>query len=85
MANDIKCEVVEDFGVFGYKGHTKTLRLRLISWNGKEPKYDLRPWTMGTDGNEFPGKGFTLDQREDLETLRDLIEIALENEGESEK
>lgn len=83
MANNIKYEVVEDCGIFGYKGNTKTLRLRLVSWNGNEPKYDLRPWTMGTDGSEMPSRGFTLDHREDLETLRDLIEMVLENEGES--
>lgn len=86
MANDIKYEVVEDFGIFGYKGHgAKALRLRLISWNGGEPRYDLRPWGMGADGKESPQKGFTVDQKEDLETLRDLIDMALESEGKSEE
>lgn len=83
MANDIKYEVVEDFGIFGYKGHN-ALRLRLIAWNGGKPKYDLRPWIIGADGSESPNKGFTVDAKEDLETLRDLIEIALESGGESE-
>lgn len=87
MANDIKYEVVEDFGIFGYKGHgAKELRLRLISWNGGEPRYDLRPWSIGADGRESPNKGFTVDQKEDLETLRDLIDMILESgENQDEK
>ena len=38
-AAEITMEIKKEFGKVGDK-----LRLNLISWNGGEPKYDLRNW-----------------------------------------
>ena len=52
----------------GSGGWTK--ELNLISWNGKEPKYDIRDW--GPD-HEKMGKGITLSLK-DVMTLKALFE-----------
>lgn len=43
--------------------------LNLISWNGREPKYDLRSWSSD---HERMGKGVTLTV-EELRQLRNLL------------
>ncbi|EGK08825.1 YdbC family protein [Kroppenstedtia eburnea] len=43
--------------------------LNLISWNGREPKYDLRSWSPD---HERMGKGVTL-TAEELRQLRELL------------
>lgn len=51
--------------------------LRLISWNGREPKYDLRGWYKDEEsGEERMTKGITLD-REELISLYELIKEEL--------
>lgn len=49
------------------KGWTK--ELNLISWNDREPKYDLRDWSPD---HEKMGKGITLNA-EELKKLRDVL------------
>lgn len=67
---EISFEIVEHIGVLstGSKGLTK--ELNLISWNGREPKYDLREWSPEHDKM---GKGVTL-SKEELEALKDLLQ-----------
>ena len=43
--------------------------LNKISWNGGEPKYDIRDWAPG---HEKMGKGVTLSEDE-IEKLKQLI------------
>ena len=43
--------------------------LNLISWNGKEPKYDLRSWS---EDHSKMGKGITLSDAE-LSALKDAL------------
>lgn len=53
------------------KGYTK--ELLLISYNDKEPVYDLRNWLPpDEDGNRKMGKGLTLNT-EELKALRDAL------------
>ena len=47
-----------------------TKELNLISWNDKEPKYDLRDWSPDY---EKMGKGVTLSV-EELSALRDAVD-----------
>lgn len=49
--------------------------LNMISWNDKDPKYDIRTWTG--DAHERMGKGISLNL-EELIALRDLINQELE-------
>lgn len=67
---EISFEIVEHIVVLstGSKGWTK--ELNLISWNGREPKYDLREWSPEHDKM---GKGVTL-SKEELEALKDLLQ-----------
>ena len=68
--SEISFEIVEHIGVLspGSKGWTK--ELNLVSWNGREPKYDLREWSPEHDKM---GKGVTL-SKEELEALKGILE-----------
>jgi len=57
----ITCEIVEPIAVLSEneKGYTK--EINLVSWNGAEPKFDIRNWHPG---RERSGKGITLTKDE---------------------
>lgn len=73
-AKDFKYEIVKEIGVLseGSKGWRK--ELNLVSWNGAEPKYDLRDWAPE---HEKMGKGITL-SKEEAEKLRQLLDGVIE-------
>lgn len=66
---DFKYEIIKKFGVISTSSKGWTKELNLISWNEREPKYDIREWAP--DG-ETMGKGVTL-SREELTALKDLL------------
>ena len=66
---DIKFEIVEKIGVLSKTEKGWAKELNLISWNEREPKYDLRDWSP--DGKTM-SKGVTL-SAEELVALRDLL------------
>jgi len=66
---ELKYEIVEHIGVLSESAKGWTKELNVISWNGKEPKYDLRDWAPN---KEKMGKGITLTQAE-LEVLKRLL------------
>jgi len=66
---DIKYEIVKKVGVLSKTGSGWAKELNLVSWNDREPKYDLRDWSA--DGTKM-GKGVTL-TREELLALRELL------------
>jgi len=67
---EIKFEIKEAIGIVseGSKGWTK--ELNLVSWNDKDPKYDLRDWAPE---HEKMGKGVTLNI-EELKKLKELLD-----------
>ena len=67
---DIKYEIVKPIGILSTSASGWTKELNLISWNGREPKYDLRDWSP--DRNRR-GKGVTL-SAEELSALKVLLE-----------
>lgn len=67
-------EVVKDFGTFGDGAWSK--HLALVSWYGREPKFDIRPWN---DDMTRPGKGIILNDAE-LYDLMMLIEGAMDGD-----
>ncbi len=69
--DELKYEVIERFGTLD-SDSAMPKELRLISWNGKEPKYDLRGWGVDENGNETMTKGITLDA-EELQSLFDIL------------
>lgn len=66
---DIKFEIVKKIGVLSTSARGWTKELNLISWNDREPKYDIRDWAP--DG-ETMGKGVTL-SKEELLALKNLL------------
>nr|WP_207627646.1 MULTISPECIES: YdbC family protein [Bacillaceae] len=66
---EIKFEIKETVGSLSQSPKGWSKELNLISWNGKEPKFDLRDWAPE---HEKMGKGVTLSV-EELKTLRDLL------------
>jgi hypothetical protein len=66
---DIKFEIEKELGKVSESSKGWTKELNLISWNGKEAKYDLRDWAPE---HEKMGKGVTLSSDE-LKVLKDLL------------
>lgn len=66
---DIKFEIIKKIGVLSKSDKGWTKELNLISWNDREPKYDIREWSP--DGQTM-GKGVTL-SKEELVALGDLL------------
>lgn len=60
-----KYEITERIAVLSEKGNW-TKELNMVSWNGREAKYDIRDWNHK---DEKMGKGVTLTP-EDLENLK---------------
>ena len=66
---EIKFEIEKELGSISESSKGWTKELNLISWNGKDSKYDLRDWSPE---HEKMGKGVTL-SLEELKKLRDLL------------
>ena len=66
---DIKYEIVKKIGVVSKAASGWSKELNLISWNDREPKYDIRDWSA--DGEKM-GKGVTL-SKDELLALRELL------------
>ncbi len=66
---DIKFEIVKKIGVLSKSAKGWAKELNLISWNERDPKYDIREWSP--DGQTM-GKGVTL-TKEELLALRELL------------
>jgi hypothetical protein len=67
--SEIKYEIIKKVGVLSKAASGWAKELNLISWNDREPKYDLRDWSA--DGVKM-GKGVTL-SKEELLALRELL------------
>lgn len=67
---EISFEIIETLGVLSTSTKGWTKELNLISWNGREPKYDLREWSPEHDKM---GKGVTL-SKEELDVLKGILE-----------
>ena len=74
MKDNITFKITRTIGAVstGENGYTK--ELNLVSWNGAEPKYDLRTWHPL---REKCGKGLTMN-KEELIALYELIKAELE-------
>ena len=70
---DLKFEITEQIGILSTSAKGWNKELNLVSFNDAQPKYDIRDWDPN---HEKMGKGVTL-TKEELETLRDLIDKVL--------
>ena len=66
-------EVFEKLGILSESPTGWTKELRLVSWNGRSPRYDLREWSPG---DRTVSRGIALSLKE----LRALLELLLEME-----
>lgn len=66
---ELKYDVQETFGVLSESPKGWRKEVRSISWNGREPKFDIREWAPN---DEKMGKGVTL-SREEIKNLREIL------------
>lgn len=66
---EIKFEIKETTGVLSESAKGWKKELNLISWNEKEPKYDIRDWDLE---HKKMGKGITLSV-EELKKLKEIL------------
>lgn len=67
---DIKYEIKESLGVLSESAKGWTKEVNLVSWNDREPKYDLREWDPE---HEKMGKGITL-SHEEMKKLKEILD-----------
>lgn len=67
---EIKFEIEKELGTIS----NSAKELNLISWNGKEARYDLRDWSPD---HENMGKGITL-IKDELVKLKELLNNMLD-------
>jgi len=69
MPAEFKYEIVEKIALLSESSKGWTKELNLISWNDRDPKYDIREWSP--DGEKM-GKGITLSD-EEVAVLKDAL------------
>lgn len=76
---ELKFEIVNQIGVISTSASGWSVELNRVSWNGNEPKYDVRSWSPD---HTKSGKGITLSEDEMI-TLCELLkkEVEFLNEG----
>lgn len=57
----LKFEIINQIGVVSTSASGWNVELNRVSWNGNEPKYDLRSWA--SDHTKM-GRGITLSEQE---------------------
>ena len=67
---ELKYEITEKLGVLSESSNGWTKELNLVSWNDREPVYDIRTWSPD---HERMGKGVTL-AHDEMKMLKDLLE-----------
>lgn len=72
----ITCEIVRPIAVLSENERGYTREINLVSWNGAEPKYDIRNWHPD---RQKCGKGITL-TRDEAVVLMDALNNVL-NDG----
>lgn len=66
---EITYEIVQNIACLSTESKGWVKELNLISWNGREPKYDIRMWA---DDHSKMGKGVTL-SKDELEILKNVL------------
>ncbi len=68
--SEIKFEIILNIGTLSESSKGWTKEFKLISWNGREPKYDIRDWDPE---HQKMGKGVTL-TAEELRRFKELLD-----------
>ena len=67
---ELKYEIIDTVAVLSQSPKGWKKELNLISWNGRDPKYDIRDWAPN---REKMGKGITLTEDE-LMVLKEVLQ-----------
>lgn len=67
---EFKYEIVKKIGVLSENNKGWKKEINLISWNEREPKYDIRDWD---ENHEKMTKGVTL-SKDELKNLKEILE-----------
>ena len=59
--SELKFEITKHYGILSTNKSNWQKELNLVSWNGRDPKMDIRDWAPGHDKM---GKGVTLTAEE---------------------
>ena len=65
---EVRFNIVEHIGVISTHSTGWNKELNLVSWNGGQPKYDIRDWDMD---HEHMSRGVTLHEKE----MRQIFEL----------
>ena len=68
----ITCEIVRPIAVLSENERGYTKEINLVSWNGGEPKYDIRNWHPGRVRS---GKGIALTRDEIMNLMEAMREV----------
>ncbi len=66
---ELKFEITENIGTLSESSKGWYKELNLVSWNDRDPKYDIRDWSPE---HEKMGKGVTLTKEELIELKKIL-------------
>ena len=69
MDGQLEKTIVEKFGIISEGKGGWAMELNLVSWGGREAKYDIRSWSQD---HEKMSKGITL-TKEELLSLKELL------------
>ncbi len=75
---EVKFRIVKSIGTISdstVKNVKWVKRLNLISWGGRPPKFDLRPWGP----NNTPGRGITLTYDELVNLVKESVKFFKES------
>lgn len=72
-AQDIRFEIVRKYGCLSDNSRGWSKELNLVSWNDREPKFDIRDWN---EDHSRMGRGITL-TREEAAKLHELLGAGL--------
>lgn len=76
---ELKFEITEHIGIVGENARGWSRELNMVSWNDREPKYDLRDWSP--DHTKM-GKGLTM-TADELVALKEILdELGLDDFGD---
>ena len=66
---EFKYEITKELGVISENAKGWRKELNMVSWNDREPVYDIRVWQ---EGHDKLGKGITLTEAE-MKNLKELL------------
>ena len=73
---EVRFNIVEHIGILSTHSTGWNKELNLVSWNGGQPKYDIRDWDMD---HEHMSRGVTLHEKE----MRQIFELMKKRRVES--